>query len=53
MKIAGYIRVSTNNEGQKESPENQRHMTILLKINMTFMTSTQIFKQELLTIVRG
>ncbi|PGT88760.1 recombinase family protein [Bacillus sp. AFS040349] len=28
MKIAGYIRVSTNNEGQKESPENQRHMIL-------------------------
>ncbi|UOE57310.1 recombinase family protein [Cytobacillus oceanisediminis] len=28
MKIAGYIRVSTNNEGQKESPENQKHMIL-------------------------
>jgi site-specific DNA recombinase len=28
MKIAGYIRVSTNNEGQKESPENQKKMIL-------------------------
>ncbi|MCM3444508.1 recombinase family protein [Metabacillus halosaccharovorans] len=28
MKIAGYIRVSTNNEGQKESPENQKQMIL-------------------------
>lgn len=28
MKIAGYIRASTNNEGQKESPENQKHMIL-------------------------
>lgn len=26
MKVAGYIRVSTNSEGQKESPENQKQM---------------------------
>ncbi|GIN63672.1 hypothetical protein J27TS8_36650 [Robertmurraya siralis] len=28
MKIAEYIRVSTNNKGQKESPENQKHMIL-------------------------
>lgn len=28
MKVAGYIRVSTNNEGQKESPENQKHLIL-------------------------
>lgn len=27
-EIAGYIRVSTNNEIQKESPENQKHMIL-------------------------
>lgn len=28
MKVAGYVRVSTNHEGQKESPENQKHMIL-------------------------
>jgi len=28
MKLAGYVQVSTNNEGQKESPENQKHMIL-------------------------
>lgn len=28
MKIAGYIRVSTNKDGQKESPENQKQMIL-------------------------
>ncbi|MFJ7978451.1 recombinase family protein [Peribacillus sp. NPDC096379] len=28
MKVAGYIRVSTNNEGQKESPENQKNLIL-------------------------
>ncbi|WP_255238354.1 recombinase family protein [Bacillus sp. 7705b] len=28
MKVAGYIRVSTNNVGQKESPENQKLMIL-------------------------
>ena len=28
MKVAGYIRLSTNKEGQKESAENQKHMII-------------------------
>ncbi|WP_138417781.1 recombinase family protein [Aquibacillus sediminis] len=28
MKVVGYVRVSTNNDGQKESPENQKHMIL-------------------------
>jgi site-specific DNA recombinase len=28
MKVAGYIRVSTNKEGQKESPENQKRLIL-------------------------
>ncbi|MEK5440711.1 recombinase family protein [Fredinandcohnia sp. FSL W7-1320] len=28
MRVAGYIRVSTNKEGQKESPENQKQMIL-------------------------
>ncbi|MGI8372204.1 recombinase family protein [Priestia megaterium] len=28
MRVAGYIRVSTNKEGQKESPENQKAMIL-------------------------
>lgn len=28
MRVAGYIRVSTNKVGQKESPENQKHMIL-------------------------
>ncbi|CAM3951206.1 recombinase family protein [Alkalicoccus chagannorensis] len=28
MKIAGYIRVSTSKDGQKESPENQKQMIL-------------------------
>jgi len=28
MKVAGYIRVSTNKEGQKESPENQKQLIL-------------------------
>ena len=28
MRVAGYIRVSTNHEGQKESPENQKQLVL-------------------------
>lgn len=28
MKVTGYIRVSTDKEGQKESPKNQKHLII-------------------------
>jgi len=41
MKVAGYIRVSTNKEGQKESPENQKQ---LICKRQTLADSTKIYQ---------
>lgn len=46
MRVAGYIRVSTDKEGQKESPENQKQMIL------DFITENQFDLYDLYTDVQ-